>query len=127
MELIWLTEAIVIGLHDEAVADSGGLGGLRDRGLLESACARAQNRAVYEDPSLYELAACYCVGIAKNHAFVDGNKRTGYQAAVVFLELNGWLATPSEVEIVEMMVRVAEGEADEKDLAEWFRHNSSRI
>jgi death-on-curing protein len=76
---------------------------------------------------LYELAACYCVGIAKNHAFVDGNKRTGYQAAVVFLELNGWLATPSELEIVEMMVRVAEGEADEKDLAEWLRHNSSRI
>jgi death-on-curing protein len=124
----WLSVPDVIGLRDEAVAEYGGLGGLRDRPLLESAVARAQNPAVYAaDASLFDLAAAYCVGIAKNHLFIDGNKRAAYQAAVVFLELNGYLATPPQVEIVEMMVRVAEGKAAERNVAEWLNRNSSPI
>jgi len=123
----WLNSPDIIALHDEAIADSGGLGGLRDRPLLESAVARPQNLAAYADPSLFELAAAYCVGIAKNHAFLDGNKRAGYQAAVVFLELNGYLATPSQAGIVEMMLRVAEGKAAERDVAEWLSCNSSPV
>jgi death-on-curing protein len=124
----WLIVPDVIGLHDEAVAEYGGLGGLRDRPLLESAVARAQNLAAYAaDASLFDLAAAYCVGIAKNHLFIDGNKRAAYQAAVVFLELNGYLATPPQVEIVEMMVRLAEGKAAERDIAEWLNRNSSPI
>jgi len=127
VKLIWLNAPDVIGLHDEALADSGGFGGLRDRPLLESAVARPQNRATYEHCSLFDLAATYCVGIAKNHAFIDGNERAGYQAAAVFLHLNGWLATPPEVEIVEMMVRVAESDAGEDEIAAWFERNSSRL
>ncbi len=124
----WLSAPDVIGLHDEAVAEYGGLGGLRDRPLLESAVARPQNLAAYAaDPSLFDLADAYCVGIAKNYPFVDGNKRAAYQAAVVFLELNGYLTTPPQVEIVEMMVRVAEGGATERDIAEWLSRNSSPI
>jgi len=124
----WLSAADVMALHDEAVAEYGGLGGLRDRPLLESAVARLQNLAAYAaDPSIFELAAAYCVGIAKNHPFVDGNKRAAYQAAVVFLELNGYLATPPQVEIVEMMIQVAQGDVAERDVAEWLSRNSSPI
>ncbi|MBV8454001.1 MAG: type II toxin-antitoxin system death-on-curing family toxin [Deltaproteobacteria bacterium] len=124
----WLSVPDVIALHDEAVAEYGGLGGLRDRPMLESAVARPQNLTAYAaDPSIFELAASYCAGIAKNPPFVDGNKRAAYQAAVVFLELNGYLATPPQVEIVEMMVRLAEGKAAERDIAEWLSRNSSPI
>jgi death on curing protein len=124
----WLSASDVIALHDEAVAEYGGLGGLRDRPLLESAVARPQNLTAYAaDASLFDLAAAYCAGIAKNYPFVDGNKRAAYQAAVVFLELNGYLATPPQVEIVEMMVRVAEGKAAERDIAEWLSRNSSPV
>jgi death-on-curing protein len=123
----WLKEADAIGLHDEAIADYGGLPGLRDRGLMQSALARPQSLVADGEPSVSDLAASYCVGIAKNHAFIDGNKRTGYQAAAVFLELNGWLLAPSEVEIVEMLVRVAEGEADERAVALWLSENSTAV
>jgi len=123
----WLTATDVIGLHDEAVAEYGGLGGDRDRPLLESAVARPQNLASYgANPSIFEFAAAYCVGITKNHPFVDGNKRAGYQAAVVFLELNGYLATPPQVEIVDTMLRAAQGQAAERDVAEWLSRNSKR-
>jgi death-on-curing protein len=122
----WLTAADVIGLHEEAVAEYGGLGGLRDRPLLESAVARPQQLASYgSDPSIFEFAATYCVGIAKNDPFVDGNKRAAYQAAVVFLELNGYLATPPQMEIVEMMLQVAKGKVAETEVAEWLSHNSN--
>ncbi len=78
------------------------------------------------NPSIFEFAAAYCVGIAKNHPFVDGNERAGYQAAVVFLELNGYLATPPQVEIVDTMLRVAQGQAAERDVAQWLSHHSKR-
>jgi len=124
----WLTTPEIMALHDEAVAEYGGLGGLRDRRLLESAVGRPRNLVEYaDDPSIFELAAAYCVGIAKNHPFVDGNKRAAYQAAVVFLELNDYLTSPPQAEIVETMVRVAEGNAAERDVAEWLSRNSSPI
>lgn len=125
----WLSAPDVMGLHDEAVAEYGGLGGLRDRPLLESAVARPQNLAAYgaDHPSMFELAAAYCVGIAKNHPFIDGNKRAGYQAASAFLGLNGYLLTPPQVEIVDMMVEVARGNVTEAEIAEWFCRNSSPI
>jgi death on curing protein len=120
----WLSAPIVMALHDEAVAEYGGLGGLRDRPLLESAVARPQNLAAYAKPSIFELAATYCVGIAKNHPFIDGNKRAAYQAAVVFLELNDYVAAPPQIEIVEMMVKVAQGDVNEIQIAEWLSRNS---
>jgi death-on-curing protein len=128
MDPVWLTGDIVLALHDEASAEFGEMSGVRDTGLLESALAKPRNLIAYgDDPSLFDLAAAYCVGIARNHPFVDGNKRTAFLAAAVFLELNGYLMTPSEVEVVEKMVQVAEGKVDQANLANWFKRNAKRI
>ncbi len=127
MTPVWLSRADVLALHDEALAEYGGLSGVRDIGLLESALAKPRNLIGYGDaPSLFDLAAAYCVGIARNHPFADGNKRTAFLASVVFLELNGYLIAPSEVEVVEKIIQAAEGKADEVNLALWLKRNSSR-
>lgn len=126
MEPVWLTEAVVLALHDEALAEFGGLRGVRATGLLESALAKARNLVAYgDDPLLFDLATAYCVGIAKNHPFVDSNKRTAFLAAAVFLELNGYLIAPSEVEVVEKMIQVAEGKIAAANLSQWLKSNAS--
>src|SRR5208282_4124153 len=110
MKPAWLTRDEVIALHDEALAEFGGRAGIRDAGLLESALARPRNLAAYgDDPSVFDLAAAYSVGIARNHPFVDGNKRMAFLAAAVFLDLNGYELTPTETEIVHVMIRLAKG------------------
>jgi death on curing protein len=124
---VWLSPADVLALHDEALVEFGGVSGVRDIGLLESALAKPRNLIGYgATPSPFDLAAAYCLGIAKNHPFVDGNKRTAFLAAAVFLELNGYVIAPPEVEVVENMIQVAEGKADEVNLALWLRRNASR-
>lgn len=125
MEPRWLTPAVVHALHRESVARFGGSDGLRDAGLLESALARPQHRAAYEDNvSLFALAADYCQGIVKNHPFLDGNKRSGILAAVTFLSLNGYDFRPPETSVVQMIVALAAGEADGDVLTSWFEEFS---
>ena len=119
-EPIWLKREFIIAVHERLIADHGGSSGLRDAGLLESALARPQHQFNYGEPSLTELAAAYAVGIAKNHAFVDGNKRTAFVAAVVFLERNGLRLNASEAEATIAMLRVAEGSMTQKQFTRWL-------
>jgi len=119
-EPIWLQREFIIAVHERLIADHGGSSGLRDAGLLESALARPRHQFHYGQPSLTGLAAAYAVGIAKNHAFVDGNKRTAFVAAVVFLERNGMHLTAAEAEATIAMVRVAEGSMTEKQFTRWL-------
>ena len=122
MNYEWLeTEAIII-LHDEQLAEHGGSEGLRDRGLLESAVARARNLAAYEEsPDIAVLAAAYAYGIARNHPFVDGNKRAAWLSAATFLELNGFQIEVGQAEVVVVMEDLAKGELTEQDFAAWLR------
>ena len=117
----WLSLAMVSALHRESIARFGGSDGIRDAGLLESALARAQNRVAYDTgATVFALAADYCLGIAGNHPFVDGNKRTAILAAATFLSLNGYAFDPPETSIVQMIVGLAAGEVEAEALARWF-------
>jgi death-on-curing protein len=118
----WVSEEVVLAIHDEQLAEHGGMAGLRDESLLLSALARPQNLAAYATPDIADLAASYAVGIARNHAFIDGNKRTALVvAAGVFLPLNGYKLTASDGEMVRTMLAVADGTMSEPELAIWFR------
>lgn len=121
----WLSVATVEELHEILVRRFGGGSGIRDRGLLESAVARAPQRFHYvEDADHASLAATLAFGIAKNHPFVDGNKRTAWIVAATFLEINGHRVTASETETVISVVALASGEMSEPDFAEWLRTNT---
>jgi death-on-curing protein len=118
----WVERDVVLAIHDEQLAEHGGMKGLRDESLLLSALARPQNLAAHETPDVADLAASYAVGIARNHAFFDGNKRTALiVAAGVFLPLNGYRLVTSDGETVRMMLAVADGTMSEPELAVWFR------
>lgn len=118
----WVEKDVVLAIHDEQLAEHGGMKGLRDESLLLSALARPQNLTAYGTPDVADLAASYAVGIARNHAFIDGNKRTALVvAAGVFLPLNGYKLTASDGETVRVMLSVADGSMPEEELASWFR------
>ncbi len=120
----WVAEDVVLAIHDEQLAEHGGMKGLREESLLLSALARPQNLAAYGTPDVADLAASYAVGIARNHAFIDGNKRTALVvAAGVFLPLNGYKLTASDGETVRVMLSVADGTMPEEELATWFRNH----
>ncbi|MGB7266134.1 MAG: type II toxin-antitoxin system death-on-curing family toxin [Terracidiphilus sp.] len=120
----WISEAVVLAVHDEQLAEHGGLAGIRDRSLLLSALARPRHLAVYGNPDVADLAASYAVGIVRNHAFLDGNKRTALVvAAGVFLPLNGYKLSASDGETVRVMLAVADGTTPEQELASWIRSN----
>jgi death-on-curing protein len=119
---------VVLAIHDEQLAEHGGMKGLRDESLLLSALARPQNLAAYGTPDIADLAASYAVGIARNHAFIDGNKRTALVvAAGVFLPLNGYKLTASDGETVRVMLAVADGSLAEQELASWFRTHTAPL
>jgi death on curing protein len=126
-EPVWLLREFIIAIHERLIAEYGGSSGLRDEGLLESALARPLHLFHYAHPSLVELAAAYAVGIAKNHAFIDGNKRTAFVAAAVFLSRNGLRLTAPEAEATVAMVGVAEGSMTEAQFASWLKDHSKRI
>jgi death on curing protein len=113
---------VVETIQAAQLREHGGSPGLRDEGMLESALARPQQKFAYADqPDIALLAAAYAFGLAKNHAFVDGNKRTAFMAAYVFLGLNGHDLTAEEVDVVATMESVAAGRIDESALADWVR------
>lgn len=117
----WVDLKVVHAIHETQLAHHGGGDGVRDPGALESACARAANLAFYAEPDAAELAAAYAYGIAKNHAFVDGNKRTAWVVARVFLADNGCRLTFQAKDAVTVMEQVAGGSVTEEQLALWFR------
>ena len=119
-EPVWLDIRAVLALHDEQLLQHGGGRGLRDAGLLESALARPRNAFAYGEEDLFVLAAAISVGIVKDHPFVDGDKRTGFIAGVLFLELNGELFGASEADVVEKVLALAAGELTEAAYRDWL-------
>jgi len=120
----WIDEAVILAIHDEQLAEHGGRMGLRDRGLLQSALARPVHRAAYGKSDVFDLAAAYAFGIARDHPFVDGNKRTAYVAAELFLLKHGYELTTSDADAVIAMLRLAEGAMSERAFADWLRGGS---
>jgi death-on-curing protein len=118
---LWIDPDILLIAHDEQLVEHGGASGIRDQGLFESALARPQNLAAYGEPDAAALAAAYAYGIAKNHAFVDGNKRTSLIALEYFLELNGFTLTADDAQCVLVILSVASGAFTEDTLADWIR------
>jgi death on curing protein len=117
----WLSADLVYAIHDRQLAEHGGRDGLRDQNAVESALARPQNLAAYEGPDAASLAAAYAFAIARNHGFVDGNKRTAWVAARVFLADNGCRLVFDAIDAVKIMEAVAAGKLSESELAEWLR------
>ena len=118
---VWVLPQVAEAAHAEQLAEHGGGEGVRDAGLLASALARPQNLAVYGAPDVAALAAAYAYGIARNHPFVDGNKRTAAVVSETFLMLNGHALAASDAEVVVAFVALATGELSEDELADWFR------
>jgi death on curing protein len=119
----WVTLPIVLAIHDEQLAVHGGSSGLRDVALLESALNRPLNKWSYESAELPELAAAYAYGIARNHPFVDGNKRTALLTMYTFLGVNGVDFIVAEADAAAMILALAAGEVSEESLARWIRDN----
>ena len=121
---IWVDVSVLRAVHDEQLAEHGGAIGIRDAGLFESALARPLQLAAYGEPDAAALAAAYGFGLARNHPFVDGNKRTAFVAVELFLALNGHELVANDMDCVLTMLKVAAGELPEADFADWIRTNS---
>lgn len=117
----WIDPAVINAVHDRQLAEHGGSEGIRDAGGIESALARPVNLANYGEPDAADLAAAYAYGIAKNHGFVDGNKRTAWTAARLFLADNGYRLSFDQLDAIRTMEGVAGGTVPEPALAAWFR------
>jgi death-on-curing protein len=124
---VWLDRAVCLAIHEMVLSQHGGLAGVRDEGLLESALEKPPNLLAYGSPTLAELAASYAAGIILNHPFIDGNKRTGFMLAATFLELNGQEFTASEESVVENTLALAAGKVKEADYAAWLKTNLRKI
>lgn len=122
---VWLSRQVVVSLHDLMIARYGGSDGIRDKGLLESALARPLNLASYGDPDTADLAALYAVAIARNHPFIDGNKRTAFSALTLLLALNGLELEAPEVEAVTIMLRLAANDISDEDFTAWVRSHAT--
>jgi death-on-curing protein len=118
----WVTKAVVLAIHEEQIAEHGGLNGVRDIATLESALARPQQLQAYGDqPDIAALAAAYGFGVARSQAFIDGNKRTSYVVTTAFLLLNGYDLTADEMSRVQIWERLGEGSLSEEEFAGWLR------
>ncbi len=123
---VWIDPAVLLAAHGEQLAEHGGGAGMRDEGLFESAVARPVHLAAYGSPDAAELAAAYAFGLARNHPFVDGNKRTAFIAAVLFLHLNGLRLQAPAPDRVMRMLDLAAGKLSEADFAAWLREHTPR-
>ncbi len=120
---VWIATEVALAAHAEQLAEHGGGDGIRDAGMLDSAMARPQNLAQYGDSDAAALAAAYAFGIARNHPFTDGNKRTAAVVSETFLMLNGYALGATDAELVVAFVALAAGELGEDELADWFRQH----
>lgn len=127
MPIVWLNTELVSAIHLRQLSEHGGGAGLRDAGLLESAVQRPINKSQYKKPDLSDLAASYAFGIARNHPFIDGNKRTALVASFTFLYLNGYRVNTTQVENVRVFLALASGTLSEVQLAAWFKTNMAKL
>ncbi len=123
----WVDREVLLAIQSELLNRFGGLAGIRDEGLLDSAINKPKNLFAYEEPSVFELAASYATGLVKNHPFLDGNKRIGFMAAYVFLGANGWSLEATEEEAVLQTLALAAGVCVEADYAAWLARNSVEV
>ncbi len=126
-EPVWVLRETVRALHERLLAEFGGASGVRDEGMLESALSRPANQFSYGSPSIPELAAAYAFGLVRNHPFVDGNKRIGFTTAVLFLEVNGYRFTASEVDATVKTLALAAHDLDEAGYAAWLKTGSKLL
>ncbi len=126
-EPTWLHRIVVDAIHDDQLREHGGLPGIRDENVLESALARAQQKWHYADRTdVPTLAAAYAFGLAKNHPYRDGNKRIGFLAMVTFLGMNGYDLTATDADVVDEILALADGSVSEDALAEWIRRHTTK-
>lgn len=123
-EPVWVIKAVALSLHEEQLAEHGGPSGLRDEGLLDSALDRPKSQFSYGNPDIYDLAAACAYGIAKNHPFLDGNKRTSFVVCETFLNLNDCDLKATDEQALLLWMALAEGSVTEAELAQWLRTNS---
>jgi death-on-curing protein len=127
MQWRWIQREALVRLHAMCLVQFGGLAGLRDEGLMESALARPEQLANYASPDVADIAAAYAFGLAKNHPFVDGNKRTAFLALGLSLRLNGYRLTASQPDATQTILLLAAGELSEQALATWIRGQMARL
>jgi len=126
-EPLWLDRRSLLLLHLESLAEHGGSSGMHDQGLLDSALARPRNQFIYDpNADIAKLAAAYGFGLAKNHAFVDGNKRIAFIATALFLRLSGWRLATERLDEIQTMLNLASGEITEGLFASWIRTNCEK-
>ncbi|ACS55549.1 type II toxin-antitoxin system death-on-curing family toxin [Rhizobium leguminosarum] len=121
IRLKWLSRQAIENMHDEQIAEHGGLAGLRDTNALETSLARPLNKAAYGETDIFVLAAAYLYAIVRNHPFVDGNKRTGYLAAFTFLYINRYVINADNAQVIAFVLEVAAGEIDEEGATRFLR------
>ena len=126
-EPIWVLDETVLAIHNRQIAEHGGLPGVRDEGALLSALTRPRNKFAYEKPTIFQLAAAYAYGLAANHPFSDGNKRTAYVVSILFLHLNGFRIAAARDDKYTTFLRLAAGEISEAELAVWFKQHAAKI
>lgn len=123
----WIPQKVVLAIHKDQIEQFGGIHSVRDIGLLESALSRPQNLLNYKpDTSIFDLAASYGFGIARNHPFIDGNKRTAFQVMYVFLRMNGYRIITTEQDVVITILELASGKLNEEELSIWLSKNTKR-
>ncbi len=127
-EPTWISKEQVLYIHSETIRDKGGTSGIRDEGLLDSALARPQNHHAYGENDIFNLAATYAEGLSRNHAFLDGNKRTAFTTSDIFLRENGRLLDKERSnEQTELFESLAQGKASREEVAEFYRNNTQKI
>ncbi|MBE9129322.1 MULTISPECIES: type II toxin-antitoxin system death-on-curing family toxin [unclassified Coleofasciculus] len=123
-EPFWISEDIARIIHADQIVQHGGSGGIRDENLLSASLARPRHLFAYGEPTLFDLAAAYGYGLAKNHPFIDGNKRVAFAVMATFLEINGYTLDVPEMEVVVMMEGLATAQESQESLARWLEENS---
>lgn len=126
-EPLWISIELVRAIHSRQLSEHGGLDGVRDPGMLESALARPRQLFAYGEPDIADLAAAYAFGIARNHAFADGNKRTASVVCETFIELNGHSLQAEDLEMYPVFLSLAEGNLTEAELADWLRAHLKKV
>lgn len=126
-DFVWLPKPLVLRIHDRQIELFGGLSGIRDEGLLESALTRPLNAHAYGEENVFMLAALYAAGIIRNHPFADGNKRTGYVAALTFLRVLGWCLTVPDEDRIAQTLLLAAGDIDADAYAAWLKGASEKL
>ena len=123
-EPTWVSQKVVLAIHNDQLHQHGGRSGLRDETLLEASLARPQHLLAYDSPDLFDLAAAYGYGLTNNHPFIDGNKRVAFMTMYVFLVFNGYALKAPEAEVVIMMERLSANQKTQAELGDWLRSSS---